>query len=482
MTELSRLKTAPARDGDRFFLLRRQLRRAWRSWRRGGDGPLEGDVRRDLPADDLALVRRQIDACLAARGGAVSARATAADLGRAYLSLNDAGKARFFDLLVERYDTDTAAVKEAAAAILAADDVAVLAAAEARMSEALEPPRVRLLKEFNGLEEGVKYLVDMRGDLLAMPPSDKDIRRRKFDREFRDLLASWFDVGFLELRRITWDAPAALLEKLVVYEAVHEIRSWADLKDRLDSDRRCYAFFHPNMPNEPLIFVEVALVARMADSIDALLDENRPATNPEDADTAVFYSISNAQKGLSGVSFGGFLIKQVVTELARDFPNIKTFATLSPVPGFRRWLTRGIAKGEIVLETEDAAVLARATGTGDPAALAALFEQGSWMDDTALAGAMRPVLMHLCAGYLLSTQPARGGGVRAADGVAHFHLSNGARIERLNWLADRSEKGRAQSAGMMVNYLYKLADIECNHENYKGTGKIRSSAAIKALA
>jgi malonyl-CoA decarboxylase len=190
----------------------------------------------------------------------------------------------------------------------------------------------------------------MRADLLDLAGvEDEDGRYRSFDREFRELLSSWFDVGFLELRRITWEASAALLEKLVAYEAVHEIRSWADLKDRLDSDRRCYAFFHPNMPNEPLIFVEVALTQGMADRIDTLLDEHGPAADPTHADAAVFYSISNAQKGLAGVSFGDFLIKQVVAALARDFPGIKTFATLSPIPDFRDWLAAGFETGDLKL-------------------------------------------------------------------------------------------------------------------------------------
>src|SRR5690606_7075814 len=211
-----------------------------------------------------------------------------------------------------------------------------------------EPPRMALLTQFNALQEGVKFLVDMRGELMTLVREDPDLRGLEAD--LKRLLASWFDVGFLDLRRITWHAPASLLEKLINYEAVHEIRSWADLKNRLDSDRRCYAFFHPRMPDEPLIFVEVALVTGMAADVHVLLDEQSPVEDPALADTAIFYSISNAQKGLAGISFGNFLIKRVVDDLSGEFKNLRTFATLSPIPGFCRWLHARIeAEGDDLL-------------------------------------------------------------------------------------------------------------------------------------
>ena len=270
-------------------------------------------------------------ACLEGRGGEVTARARATALGRAYLSLEEAGRLRFLKMLAEEFDVDRDAVDAAAAALTTATDPADRRKAEHRLREALEAPRVRLLTQFNALPDGVKFMVDMRAELLRMSRDEPSLRGLEAD--LKRVLANWFDVGFLELRRITWRSPALLLEKLIAYEAVHEIRGWTDLKNRLDSDRRCYAFFHPRMPDEPLIFVAVALVTGMADNIHDLLDEDSPVADPDAADTAIFYSISNAQQGLAGISFGNFLIKRVVDDLSGEFKNLKTFATLSPIPG-----------------------------------------------------------------------------------------------------------------------------------------------------
>ena len=294
------------------------------------------------------------------------------------------------------------------------------------------------------------------------------------------MLVSWFDIGFLELSRITWQTSAALLEKLIEYEAVHAIRSWDDLKNRLDSDRRCYAFFHPCLPEEPLIFVEVALVTGMSGSIQELLDEHAPAEDPLGADTAIFYSISNCQRGLAGVSFGNFLIKRVVDDLAHDLPNLKTFATLSPAPDFGLWLEgQEAADGDDLLsEGEARALKAVARAESAIGALKALLAHSDWYQDGAIAGTLKPILMRLFSRYLLAEQ--RGG--RALDRVAHFHLTNGARIERINWLADVSQRGLAQSASMMVNYRYKLDEIEINHENYTSDGVVVGSAEVRKLA
>jgi malonyl-CoA decarboxylase len=294
------------------------------------------------------------------------------------------------------------------------------------------------------------------------------------------LLANWFDIGFLELKRITWESPAALLEKLMVYEAVHEIRGWTDLKNRLDADRRCFAFFHPRMPDEPLIFVEVALVSGMTSDVHALLDEAAPIGDPHTADTAIFYSISNCQRGLAGISFGDFLIKRVADALAIELPRIKIFATLSPVPGFRPWLEQQVrsTSEDLLLPAERTAIEA----LGDAALegnLLALLDLEGWHDDQRLAGALREPLIRLCARYLLRERSSSG---RALDAVAHFHLSNGARVERLNWLADVSAKGLQQSAGIMVNYLYRLGDIEANHEAYRGEGRVAASSPLRNLA
>jgi malonyl-CoA decarboxylase len=280
------------------------------------------------------------------------------------------------------------------------------------------------------------------------------------------LFTSWFDIGLLTLERIDWGSPAALLEKLIAYEAVHEIQSWTDLKNRLDSDRRCYAFFHPRMPGEPLIFVEVALVAGMADNIQKLLDERAPHVDPATADAAIFYSISNTQTGLRGISFGNFLIKRVVDSLSHELPNLKSFATLSPIPGFRAWLDRQLADGESALLTP-----------AKKSDLQAVLADPAWAQEEAIAGALAPTMRRLCAYYLLQ-EKSNG---QPLDPVARFHLANGARVERLNWLADSSPKGLQESAGLMVNYLYRLVDIETNHEAYVAEGRIAAAPAVKSL-
>jgi malonyl-CoA decarboxylase len=325
----------------------------------------------------------------------------------------------------------------------------------------------------------------MRAQLLEW--SRDDPLMSALEADLKSLLKSWFDVGFLELRRITWDSPASLLEKLIAYEAVHAIRGWQDLKDRLDSDRRCFAFFHPRMPDEPLIFVEVALVTGMSGNVQTLLDEAAPVQDPQTADTAIFYSISNAQKGLAGISFGNFLIKRVVDNLTAEFPNLKDFATLSPIPGFRRWLNAELVKeeteeGEGVLTASERSRVAELFADPDLImpergdGLQALLDQPGWQRDDAALKVLKPILLRLCATYLVDVKSGR----RARDPVAHFHLSNGARMERLNWLADTSVNGLRQSAGMMINYRYKLAEIEANHEAYTGDGKINTSSQVRA--
>ena len=273
-----------------------------------------------------------------------------------------------------------------------------------------------------------------------------------------------------------------LLEKLVGYEAVHEIRSWRDLKNRLDSDRRCYAFFHPRMPGEPLIFVEVALVKGLAGSVQGLLDEKAPLLDPREADTAIFYSISNCQQGLAGISFGNFLIKRVVEVLSAEFRSLKTFATLSPIPGFRAWLDEKLATDHSGLLSDDEAA---SLGSAMPSpsgeqALAGILAKRGWWREVGLRKTAEPVLVRLCAHYLLAE--SHGGSKRARDPVAHFHLSNGARVERINMLGDTSEKGAKEGATLMVNYLYDPAKIEDWHEDYAGEGKRNASTTVRRLA
>ena len=432
-----------------------------------------------LPGSDLERLRAQMEACLSAKGGEVSARARAAALGRAYLSLSAEGRVRFLQLLATGFGPDRAKVDAAVAALASAEDDTARTRAEMELRVALEPPRLRLLTQFNALPEGVKFLVDLRAELMVLGREHPDLIPLEGD--LRGLLASWFDVGFLVLERITWRSPAAVLEKIMEYEAVHAIQGWSDLKNRLDSDRRLYAFFHPRMPDEPLIFVEVALVRDMAGNVQDLLDPTAPLGDVDKADTAIFYSINNAQRGLAGISFGNFLIKRVVDDLSREFKQIKTFATLSPIPGFRRWLEGRLTKGEPgLLTAAEHKTLTRVSGMAAKGSLKALLAEPDWTAEPLLAEALEGPLTRLAARYL--TREKRADGVAALDPVAHFHLSNGARIERINWMADMSANGLNQSAGLMVNYLYDLGDIDANHEAYSASGKVAVSGRVKALA
>jgi malonyl-CoA decarboxylase len=445
-------------------------------WRDLSD-TVTGTVDASLAADgDIRRLRDQMRACLDARGGEVSARGRAAALGQTYLGLDERGRERFLRLLAGAFDVDRKQVDAAVNTLLESPSER-RPQAEAALRAALEPPRIRLLMQFNALPQGVKFLVDLRAEL--MQHARKDATLAALDDDLRRLLSTWFDIGFLELRRITWAAPAALLEKLINYEAVHEIRSWEDMKNRLDSDRRCFAFFHPRMPDEPLIFVEVALVNGMADNVTVLLDEAAPLVDPaHNANTAIFYSISNAQHGLAGISFGGFLIKRVADLLSSELPGLKTFATLSPIPGFRRWLDARMDAGEPLLLPAEARKLVEATKIGNDTESLRHALNADWTAEPALVDALQAPLVRLCARYLVNE---KGRGDRALDPVAHFHLTNGARVERINWLGDTSERGLRASAGLMVNYLYELGRIEENHERYTGEGGVTASYAVTRL-
>ena len=456
------------------------LRGAWREIALSARGVLSGALRPDLPEDDVGRLRQQMLSCLDGRGGEVTARARTAELGRTYLALNPAGRERFLRLLADEFGADHAMVDDCCALVAAAADAPARIAAERALRVALTAPRVTLLRQFNALPEGVKFLVDRRADLIALAGNDAALRGLADD--LRELLAGWFDIGFLELQRITWESPAALLEKLMAYEAVHEIRGWTDLKNRLEADRRCFAFFHPRMPEEPLIFVEVALVTGIAGNIHALLDEGAPIGDPQAADAAIFYSISNCQRGLHGISLGDFLIKRVVDALANELSRLKSFATLSPLPGLRAWLTAEAGRTNLLAAAEARGVLSLANGFAEEDAdriLLRLLDQPEWCEDARIAAGLREPLLRLAARYLVQVHAPSG---RALDPVAHFHLSNGARVERLNWLGDVSAKGLQQSAGIMVNYLYRLGDIEANHEAYRDDGRVAASSAVRGLA
>jgi malonyl-CoA decarboxylase len=448
-----------------------RLRTAFVDTARGAREVVGAPLRPDLPDDDIPRLKSRIDACLAAKGGETARRGRAADLGQAYLSLSPAGRKKFLLTLAHDYGLP----REAAMA--AVDRWRASKEPPRALRRALEPPAVRLLHEFVGVPQGVKFVVDLRAELLTLGKSDA--AARALSEDLRPLLGAWFDVGFLDLVRIDWQSPASLLEKLVAYEAVHAIRSWRDIKNRLDSDRRCFAFFHPRMPDEPLIFVEVALVAGLAGNVQRLLDARAETSDPGEANTAIFYSISNCQQGLAGISFGNFLIKRVADQLAGELPRIKEFATLSPVPGLRQHIDGRLKnEGDDLLNQAEIASLAPVIGeaTG-AAAVRRLLDRPKWWEVPAINKALRPILLRLAAQYL-TTADDKG---RAVDRVAHFHLGNGAIIERLNWLADTSTNGFRQSYAMMVNYRYKLGDVDGNHEAY-ANGRIVASREVRALA
>lgn len=457
------------------------LARTWESvrgaWRElsGTESPLA--ERTELGARERADLKKRIDECLKGRGGEVSARQRAAGLGEIYLTLARPGRRQFLQVLATQFGPPQKEVDAAVESYRAAEDEAARRQAQDRLRRALTAPRLEMLIQFNALPQGVKFLVDMRAEVLDFLPDTPELE--PLERDLKGLLRSWFDVGFLEMQAINWQSPAALLEKLIEYEAVHEIRGWQDLHNRLADDRRLYAFFHPSMPMEPLIFVEVALVKGLAANVQVLLDESAPTANPRAQDTAIFYSISNTQKGLRGISLGNFLIKRVVDDLRGELPNLKTFSTLSPIPGFRRWLERAIADGAPrILTAEDRKKLKQATGeTVAKGHLPKLIADPAWVEDKALADALKAPLMRLCARYLVEEKR----GDKPRDPVARFHLSNGAQVERINWLGDRSPKGLEQSAGLMVNYLYKLPDIERNHERFAEEGHIAVGSQVKGL-
>lgn len=428
-----------------------------------------------LPARQVDKLRAQLRECAGGVGGEVSTRVRAAKLGETYLKLDDAGRHEFLRLIALEFGPDPRAVEQAHALYQRSVGTPGQWDGELQLRAALRSSRIRILTQFNALPQGVKFLVDMRADLLRFLKEDPELA--VLDRELEGRLTAWFDVGFLELHRITWNSPAALLEKLITYEAVHEIRSWTDLHNRLDSDRRCYAFFHPRMPLEPLIFVEVALTKKLAGNIHELLDEHAPVFDTERADTAIFYSISNTQKGLRGVSFGNFLLKRVIDDLKRDFPRLKCFSTLSPMPQLRSWLKSTPETWQNLLTEPEWERVRKAARIDDRSSLADTLSDPQWPHHPALARVLREPLERLGARYLVE---ARQDG-RPYDPVARFHLGNGARIERLNWLGDTSAKGLKQSFGMMVNYLYDPDAIEANVESYVSEGSIAVSSVVRRL-
>ncbi len=378
---------------------------------------------------------------LVSEPGEASGTAIAREIADRYTALGNGDRLKFFESLLEpNWLADPEQVLRSATEYSSQPTAAHLS----KLFRLAEPRRQELFRRINMGPRGTETIVNMRRDLLALLPENPALE--PINADLIHLLSSWFNRGFLEMRRIDWRTPAIVLEKLIHYEAVHEIHGWPDLRRRLQDDRRCFAFFHPALPEEPLIFVQVALTRGLPTAIQPLLDITAEPADLASVDTAAFYSISNCLDGLRNISFGAFLLKQVIHELETEELKLKNFVTLSPIPGFRAWLARehpGVAA-------------ANASG---------------------ITPAQRSTLLHWCVRYLTATLPSG----RAADPVTHFHLSNGASIERINWRADNSPKGIQRAFGLMVNYAYKPARIERNHEQYVKQGRFAMSDGVAAF-
>jgi malonyl-CoA decarboxylase len=410
--------------------------------------PTEDKLGAAGPAQMIAMAER-----LLLERGQSSGVQQAIDLLAAYQALDDRDKLAVLGHVARDFGPDPAAIRRA----LDAHDAAPSAYGLNLVGVAAEAPRQELLRRLNQAPMATAALVAMRADLLRLQAPGGDLRA--LDHDFVHLLRSWFNRGFLVMRRLDWSSPADLLERIIRYEAVHSIATWDALRDRLlPPDRRCYGFFHPAMGDEPLIFVEVALTDAIPDSIQAVLAPDRTAAAPGNARVAIFYSISNCQPGLAGISFGQFLIKQVVDDLAGEFPQLDTFATLSPIPNFLSWLCNAASGGD--------AIALASLQDGEPDA--------SW----SITDPRTRRRMALAARYFVTERDANG---RLIDPVARFHIGNGARIERLCWLGDTSKRGMAQSGGMMVNYLYGLSALEANRDNYARHHTVAASPEVQAL-
>ena len=416
--------------------------------------------RREPARDRLDGLIELCEALLSGRGEA-SGVALANEILADYAALTTGPRVAFFESLARTFGYDNSRIEAAIAAwrqSQSADDAAEL-------HRASEPRRLELFRRLNLAPGGTAALVHMREQLMDAMDHRDDLA--VIDNDFVHLFSSWFNRGFLVLRRIDWSTSASILEKIIRYEAVHEIRDGEDLRRRIDlPDRRCYAFFHPALVDEPLIFVEVALTREIPDAIAPILSDKREMVDPERATTAVFYSITNCQRGLAGVTFGHFLIKQVVEEVRREWPRISTFVTLSPAPNFAEWLTRERAnEASIAIDTDDRE------------ALRALDRPNWWLDEQLVEVIGEPI-MRAAAWYYVRARNRRG---LPVDSVARFHLGNGARLERIDWLGNTEPRAIEESFGIMVNYLYDHDCIEANHEAFVQEGRIAHSTYVEEL-
>jgi malonyl-CoA decarboxylase len=414
----------------------------------GGNPPAPASIRK---------ARATIALCqaLLSERGEVSGARLASEVLAAYRSLDAEALEAFFDLLVDEFSPDRQRLFRAADQFRQDPSPTHLV----QLQLAAESPRQELFRRCNLGPGGTGVLLDFRRRLLSTLKIHPE--RTGIDADLVHLFRSWFNRGFLVLQRIDWRTSALTLERIINYEAVHQIQGWADLRRRLEADRRCYAFFHPALPDEPLIFIEVALTKGMSGRVQPLLDAKAPVADPLQTDCAIFYSITNCQEGLRGVSFGNFLIKQVVEDLGREFPKLRTFATLSPLPGFQQWLH---SEGRERMSPPLAALV----DAGDlRASLAALSESSP----------LKTELLRLATWYLLKAKRA----AAPLDPVARFHLANGASLERLNWMGDASDAGIQRSLGLMVNYVYRLDAVEENHEAYAKDHRIIASRAFERM-
>ncbi len=430
---------------------------------------------------DAVNKRQLLDLCqqLLRGQGEASGIALSQEILYVYNSFSKEEKLRFFKLLAEQFDPDLQAMQSAMTKYLESRSAQSLV----ELTNAIEAPRQELFRRLNLAPGGTAKLVGLRADLLRCIKDHPELIA--VDADLKHILSSWFNRGFLQLRNIDWQSPAHILEKLINYESVHEIHGWDDLRRRLMQDRRCFAFFHPAMPDEPLIFIEVALVKGLSSVVTGLLDPHAPVLDPKQADTAIFYSINNTQTGLRGISFGNFLIKRVLNELTHECPWIKVSSTLSPIPSFAAQIHNWVqgktpqpysTNFDAVVQRHAESIMALATAHGldvtlsEKAQLQELLKQQTVTEDEALSA----ILSELALVYLIS--PNQYG--KLNDPVAMFHLSNGARLERVNLRADMSTHGMASSYGVMVNYLYDLNDVEAFHEAFVSRGKVMMSDAL----
>lgn len=443
------------------------------AWYESGNAPPK--IRKNIPKKDEDLLKKQLSDCIKIKGGEISNTSRIIHLGMIYINQTKEGKKKFLSILAKDFDINLENLSKIIRQFQEAKNDKEKILYELELRDALVPPRVTLLRQFITLPDGFIFLKDMRRELLPLISSFP--RLKKLDKDIKNLLITYFDINLLDLKEITWNSPAILLEKLMEYEAVHEIHSWKNLKYRLHTNHRIFAFTHYKMPNEPLVFLEVALVDGLANNISDIVDEDSPEIDSKKADTAIFYSISSTQKGLAGISFGNFLIKRVVKVLSEELPNIKHFATLSPIPKFKEWFNNNFTNNDIGLFTEnEIKIILRLSKKSDVKEGLIKILNSKWYNNQITSEAIKRPLMRLCTHYLLNAKKKQ----KVYDPVANFHLTNGAKIQQINWLANISPKGLKQSAGIMVNYKYELSKIATNHELFLSKGKIVASRDVRS--